>query len=175
MGPSAAAINGIYDPISNHKSQDDRVRYRKRDDAQMWIEHHEGTWDIKNSTNLGSQACKAYISGGCRLELCKARDWKVTEGGGWKEQTTVNLTFGAEAERLVGARHSVLLASIILTAKHFHYYNCRLLKLPRQPLPKRSAMLLQRLLPRENATKLKPHVYHVLRFKRVLFVIHLML
>jgi hypothetical protein len=116
---ACAVINGIYDPIPNEKSQDGRVRYRKRDDVQLWIEHHGGRWDVKNSEDLGSNTCKATIPGGCRLELCKARDWKVADGGFLKVQQNVYLTFGAEAERMVGARHSALFASINAGCKIF--------------------------------------------------------
>jgi hypothetical protein len=119
---ATAVINGIYDPMPNDKSQDGRVRYRKRDDVKMYIEHHEGSWDVKASTDLGSNSCKATIPGGCRLELCKARDWKVSDGGVWKVQQHVYLAFGAEAERMVGARHSALLASINATCKIFFVF-----------------------------------------------------
>ena len=146
---ATAVINGIYDPMPNEKSQDGRVRYRKRDDVQMYIEHHEGTWDVKASTHLGTNSCKATILGGCRLELCVARDWQVADGGVLKVQKNVNLTFGAEAERIQVKTCSICDIFDVLSFKHrFSTFLTQL-----QPLP--SPLIHYFLLPRKNA-KLKP-------------------
>ena len=101
-GDMAASFNGFYEP-TQEKGLDGRVLYAKRGDASMCIEHYGGNWQVKPVTNKGKDAAWAYVAGGCGLEACTARVWKVTEekGPGFHDAPSVKLVAGAEAQRQV--------------------------------------------------------------------------
>jgi hypothetical protein len=91
----------LYDPVFSEKWEG-RLLYRKRDDADKWIEHFGGKWEVKAASNRGSDNCWAWIEGGCALEACGSRDWNVYDKS-WIQQKSVCLTYGSEAIRLFEA------------------------------------------------------------------------
>jgi hypothetical protein len=98
-GPKATAINGPYDrtgEISGGYSV-----YSKRGDPSICVEHRGGNWEVKDVLNKGTGICKAYVAGGCALEDCTSRVWRMNSGEGWGDQPSVKMATGREAERQV--------------------------------------------------------------------------
>jgi hypothetical protein len=52
-------------------------------------------------SDKGKDACKAYVAGGCALEDCASRVWRVWNGIGFDDQPSVKMATGREAERQV--------------------------------------------------------------------------
>ena len=98
-GHWAAAINGPYDRTGEISGG--YAVYSKRGDPSLCIEHRGGTWDVKDVSNKGKDACKAYVAGGCALEDCTLRVWSVSSDKGWDDQPSVKMVTGREAERQV--------------------------------------------------------------------------
>jgi hypothetical protein len=101
-GPWAAAINGPYDRTGEITGI--YAVYNKRGDPSMCIEHHGGRWEVKLVSKKGTDACRAYVAGGCSLEDCTSRVWRV--GNGWyakvfDDQPSVKMATGREAGRQV--------------------------------------------------------------------------
>jgi hypothetical protein len=72
-----SVINGLYSP-TEETGQDGRILYRRsgeRGDEALCIEHFEGRWRVKNESQRGSGACRAYVEGGCALEDCRSSKW----------------------------------------------------------------------------------------------------
>ena len=92
-----SVVNGLYSP-TREKGQDGRVLYRKNGDEALCIEHFEGRWRVKNQSDRGSVACFAYVEGGCALEDCRSRIWKVVEGEDFVDQRSVQMVTGEEAK-----------------------------------------------------------------------------
>jgi hypothetical protein len=89
-------INGLY----SH-SQDGNWLYRKcgaPGDQALCIEHCEGRWQIKNQSDRGSGACLAYVEGGCRLEDCRLRRWKVVDGDDFVDGRSVRMVTVTDAD-----------------------------------------------------------------------------
>ena len=99
-GETASFINGFYEP-TQEKGLDGRVLYAKRGDASMCIEHHTGDWEVKAVSSKGKHGCRAYVAGGCGLEACTSRVWKVGDGKAFHDAPSVKLVAGAEAVRQV--------------------------------------------------------------------------
>ena len=78
-GPWAAGINGFYG-VTEEKSLDGRLVLSKRGDPSVCIEHYEGDWQVKADWSKGSGICMACVAGGCALEDCTSRVWKVDDG-----------------------------------------------------------------------------------------------
>ena len=94
-----SAINGLYLP-TQETGQDGRVLYRKSGecgDEALCIEHFEGRWRVKNQSDRGSGMCCAYVEGGCALEDCRCRIWKVVEGRDFVDQSSVQMVAVVEA------------------------------------------------------------------------------
>ena len=101
-GPRAAAINGLYDRTGEISGG--YAVYSKRGDSSVCIEHYEGDWQVKSVSNKGTGTCKANVAGGCALEDCASRVWKVDDGVPEHpliEQPSVKMATGREAERQV--------------------------------------------------------------------------
>ena len=98
-GPTAAAINGAYDRTSEVCGG--YALYAKRGDASTCIEHHEGDWQVKAVSSKGKGVCWAYVAGGCGLEACTSRVWRVWDGKAHVDAPSVKLVAGAEAQRQV--------------------------------------------------------------------------
>ena len=99
-GLYSAGINGFY-TVTEEKSCDGRVVLSKRGDASMCIEHFAGRWQVKPVSDTGTGACMAYVQGGCALEDCTSRVWRVYNGKEGEDQPNVKMATGSEAERQV--------------------------------------------------------------------------
>ena len=99
-GPLAVKINGFYAP-TQEKGLDGRVVYGKCGDGSMCIEHYAGKWQVKRVSNKGTYACFARVTGGCALEACTSRVWRVGNGKTFEDQPSVKAVTGADAEREV--------------------------------------------------------------------------
>ena len=109
----AAAINGFYEP-TQEKGLDGRVLYAKRGDASMCIEHFGGDWKVKHVSDKGKNNAHAYVTGGCALEACTSRVWRVWDGKAYHDAPSVKMVTEAEvrrccALRCAAARHMTLL------------------------------------------------------------------
>ena len=78
-GPHAASINGFY-VVTEEKSLDGRLVLSKHGDPSVCIEHRGGKWEVKDVSDKGKAAGMAYVAGGCALEDCTSRVWKVDDG-----------------------------------------------------------------------------------------------
>ena len=92
-GLSAAVINGPYDRTGAISGG--YAVYSKRGDPSMCIEHQGGRWQVKDVSNKGKSACKAYVAGGCALEDCTSRVWKVGNGKEFDDQPSVKMATGS--------------------------------------------------------------------------------
>jgi hypothetical protein len=95
-----SVVNGLYSP-TQETGQDGRVLYRKSDesgDQALCIEHFEGRWRVKNESDRGSGACRAYVEGGCALEECRSRTWKVVDGELFVQMPSVRMVTGSKAK-----------------------------------------------------------------------------
>ena len=99
-GPRFVLINGFY-TVTEEKSSDGRVVLSKRGDASICIEHILGQWQVKNVSSKGTDASMAFVQGGCALEDCTSRVWRVANGKEWEDQPSVKIATGSEAERQV--------------------------------------------------------------------------
>ena len=97
-GGNAAYINGFFEP-TQEKGPDGRVLYVKRGDASQCIEHHGGKWQVKSVSGKCTDGCTAYVAGGCGLEACTSRVWKVGDGKAWNDAPGVKLVAEAEVRR----------------------------------------------------------------------------
>jgi hypothetical protein len=98
-GHNVSAINGAYDRTS--KVCGGYALYAKRGDVGMCIEHRAGDWQVKHVSSKGKNGCTAYVAGGCGLEACTSRVWKVCDGDAWNDAPSVKLVAGAKARRQV--------------------------------------------------------------------------
>ncbi len=99
-GPQAASINGFYG-VTEEKSLDGRLVLSKRGDPSMCIEHRGGLWQVKSVSSKGTSACQAFVAGGCALEDCASRLWRLNNGKEINDQRSVKMATGSEAERQV--------------------------------------------------------------------------
>ena len=78
-GLHASSINGCFDPTS--EIHEDRIRYCKRGDAGVWIEHFKKKtqgieqlmWQVKCAADKGNDRFLIFTIGKCALEASK--DW----------------------------------------------------------------------------------------------------
>ena len=99
-GHNSAGINGFY-TVTEEKSSDGRVVLSKRGDASMCIEHFAGEWQVKYVSDKGTPAGLVLVEGGCALEDCTSRVWRVDNGKEFEDQSSVKIATGEEAERQV--------------------------------------------------------------------------
>ncbi len=102
-GVNAAAINGFFEP-TQEKGPDGRALYAKRGDASVCIEHYGGYWQVKAVSSKGTDIACAYVAGGCGLEACTSRVWKVGDGKAWNDAPGVKLVLEAEVRLCLLAR-----------------------------------------------------------------------
>ena len=105
-GPHAAAINGAYDRTSETTKTNlwDDCCYpilRKRGDANMMMEHLKELWQVKAASDKSTDSHYADVAGGCALEACTSRQWRVTDGKILVNAPGLKMVTGAEAERKV--------------------------------------------------------------------------
>ena len=101
-GIFAAAINGAYDRASEICGG--FSLYVKRGDSSMCIEHFEGRvlWQVKRVSVKGKSNSYAYVDGGCPLEACTSRAWKVAfDNLVHSDAPDVKMVTGVEANREV--------------------------------------------------------------------------
>lgn len=84
-------VNGAYEPTSER--HEGRVRYRMIGDEGKWIEHMSGDWFVKPAANKGESMGWASVKGGCALEACGSRTWKVVNEGTYQEESGVKMEF----------------------------------------------------------------------------------
>jgi hypothetical protein len=122
-GPHAAAINGFYS-VSEEKSFDGRVVLMKG--PSMCIEHYGRKWQVKPVSDKGKDQCKAYVEGGCALEDCISRVWKVDDGKGLDDQPSVKMATRREQERQVsgGCMRAHAHARDAAAPRYFLYLTC---------------------------------------------------
>jgi hypothetical protein len=101
-GDCGALINGTYDRTG--ESSDGYAVYSKRGDHSMCIEHNAGDWQVKRVSSKGTNATFAYVTGGCALEACTSRVWRVENSNTWNDQPSVKAVTVADAEREVSGR-----------------------------------------------------------------------
>jgi hypothetical protein len=101
IGFHSVGINGPYNRISVTLSKDGYAVYGKLGDASMCIEHYGGKWQVKSVCRKGRNRCFAYVTGGCALEACASRVWKVAHETGYDVQSNVEIVTGLDAEREV--------------------------------------------------------------------------
>ena len=106
-GQMAPFVNGIFNP-TKEKGLDGRVLYAKRESKHsydetptVWIEHQMGQWCVKPASGKGKDQNWANVAGGCGLEACTSRVWKVWDGKAQVDAPIVKLVAGAEAQRQV--------------------------------------------------------------------------
>ena len=99
-GPWAEGINGFF-AATQEKGSDGRVVYGKCGDASMCIEHYGGKWQVTTVSYKGTDGAFANVTGGCALEACTSRVWRVDDGEALVNQASVKIATGADAEREV--------------------------------------------------------------------------
>ena len=100
-------INGLYSP-TQETGQDGRTLYRMcgaHGEQVLCIEYFEGRWQVKNQSDRGSSACLAYVysiysivEGGCALEDCCSRTWKVVDGDDFVDGPSVRMVTVTDAD-----------------------------------------------------------------------------
>ncbi len=110
-GICSGNINGAY--YATDEQSEDYPVYCRSDDGTMCIEHLGGEWQVKNFFHKGSSAGVAIVAGGCALELCVSRVWRIHTQHIYNqhygndpplvEQPAVSLLVGADAERAVSS------------------------------------------------------------------------
>ena len=101
-GPHAAFINGFYG-VTEEKSLDGRLVLSKHGDPSLCIEHRGGRWQVKDVSNKGKAAYKAYVAGGCALEDCTSRVWSVSNGKEFDDQPSVKMATGSLVAEAIAA------------------------------------------------------------------------
>jgi len=69
----------------------------------MCIEHRGGVWQLKPVSSKGKDVCLASVPGGCAMEACTSRVWRVNVAFVFYDQPSVEMVTGAEAERAVSS------------------------------------------------------------------------
>jgi hypothetical protein len=95
-------INGLY-LLTQETRQHGRMLYRKcgeLGDQPLRIESIEGRWQIKYESDRGSGARLVYCEGGCALQDCLSRTWKlrVAGWGDFVDEPSVNMATVADAD-----------------------------------------------------------------------------
>jgi len=101
-----AHINGCY-LATQERGQDGRTLYRKMGDDPWCIEHFEGEWQVKAESDRGSCSCVASVEGGCALEDCGCRRWRVMSGKEFVVEPNVKAMTIKEAQRKASG-HSII-------------------------------------------------------------------
>ena len=110
--------NGLYDRTS--ETFGGYPVYLKRSDRGRCIAHRNGDWEIKSAARKEADDCiLAFVKGGCTLEKCASRVWKVGGPKGYIDQPSVKILLGEEAERQV--RGHCGLSRMDTTSLHFLY------------------------------------------------------
>lgn len=116
-GPSAALINGHYVPTQETglDATHGLPLYMKSDCLHVCIEHRrkvncsgirsfaqgDSVWQVKHVWSKGTDQCFAGVEGGCALEACVSRVWRVGISNEFREQPNVKMVTGVAARRAV--------------------------------------------------------------------------
>ena len=142
-GPNAPSINGVFDP--SLEIHEDRVRYYKRGDAGVCIEHfkqHDDNtlWQIKRASAKGTDSAFIWTGGRRALEACRSSEWFCTEGTDDIEMVGVKLHVQEDAEYKVRCMFKLqlffvpVIESLMVVRFSFRLLKPRLLlKLPKRP------------------------------------------
>jgi hypothetical protein len=102
-GPGPVPLcNGVYDRTS--ETFGGYPVYVSRNEGLgrgVCIVHRNGDWEIKPEERKNSDNLVAYVKGGCPLEQCASRMWKVFTLDGFIDQPSVKIVLGEEGERQV--------------------------------------------------------------------------
>ena len=113
-GSVSQMINGAYDMTTD--VADGYHIYGKRDGDGMVIEHNCGRWGVKHLQEIGTPANLANVQGGCAINACMSRVWRVGDttsirlkenlgsrsySGGFFEDPNITMLVGPDAEREV--------------------------------------------------------------------------
>ena len=105
-GSWAAHINGLFEP-TQATGPDGRVVYAKCGDASVCIEHFAREWEVKHVSTkrtFVSEKCYTVVAGGCGLEACTSRVWRVWDGKAFHDAPGVKLVAEAEVRLCLLAR-----------------------------------------------------------------------
>ena len=122
-----SVINGLYLP-TQETGQDGRVLYRKSGkggNEAMCIEHDDDNWWVID--RLG--ASRAQVEGGCALEDCRSRIWKVSDGDDFVDQLSVQMVTGEEAKSQASGR-----SALSPRRPSYRVFDADELRRPRPPL-----------------------------------------
>ena len=103
-------INGLYSP-TQETGLDGRMLYRKSGESgpeALCIEHYDdegGHWQVIDKSNPDGESY-AYVEGGCALEDCCLRKWRVYDGVTHVKRPSVKLVTGEEARSKASDRAS---------------------------------------------------------------------
>ncbi len=78
---------------------DYRVLYVKEGDDGWWLEHCGGKWQLKQKEHKGKDLAWATVVGGCALEACGSRVWRVSvsKGAPWEDDEDIKIAVGGDA------------------------------------------------------------------------------
>jgi hypothetical protein len=93
VGDVAENCNGAYEPTS--EIGNGRVRYRKYENSDIWIDHYQDQWGVKSAGMKGTSTVYGFVHGACALEACGSRTWKVVNERThtYEEQSGVKMEF----------------------------------------------------------------------------------
>jgi Leucine-rich repeat (LRR) protein len=97
-GSRAQDINGFFVP-TQEKGLDGRVMYAKCGDPGRCIEHGAGVWQVKRTSDKGTDKCVAYVAGGRGLEACSSHTWRVLNYRIMEDQRDVKVATAADGVR----------------------------------------------------------------------------
>jgi hypothetical protein len=101
-GVFASDINGLFNPMKEHvkirRGLDGRLVYLNK---ACILEHFEGRWIVRPMDRRGTAAGLACVEGGCALEACTSRPWKMWDGKEWIDAPDLKMAIGAEAKQKV--------------------------------------------------------------------------
>lgn len=84
-------LNGAYEPTS--EIGNGRVRYRKYENPDIWIDHYQDQWGVKFAGMKGTSTGYGFVRGGCALEACGSSTWMVVNEGAYEDQSGVRMEF----------------------------------------------------------------------------------
>jgi hypothetical protein len=102
MAGPFSLINGLYDRTS--ETLGGYPVYVSRSDffGGLCIVHRNGMWELKPAAQKDSDVAGAYVIGGCPLEKCASRVWKVRGSDDCMiDQPSVKIVLGEEGKRQV--------------------------------------------------------------------------
>ena len=85
--PAAHYVNGFFNP-TQMTGEDGRLKYVKRDNPDVFLEHFHGFWAVKSTTMRNTDNFFATLPGNNALLDCSSGEWTLADGrGGWMAPT----------------------------------------------------------------------------------------